>query len=96
MDTYKALHTALLTYDTALTMSRELSFIWERKLRLGTLLYLMTRYCLLLYLVLNIVSFSWPESSVDRVSLKCWKFELSCVLILFISIFVHCSLTNIP
>ncbi|KAF8575530.1 hypothetical protein K439DRAFT_1268667, partial [Ramaria rubella] len=35
---------ALLTYDTLLTFPSEVKFIWHKKFRLGTILYLLARY----------------------------------------------------
>jgi Family of unknown function (DUF6533) len=49
------LGTVLLTYDTLLTLSIELEYIWGKKFKLGTLLYLLARYGIILYLVLLVV-----------------------------------------
>jgi Family of unknown function (DUF6533) len=47
-----SLGTVLLAYDTLLTLSIELEYIWGKKFKLGTLLYLLARYTTILYLVL--------------------------------------------
>jgi Family of unknown function (DUF6533) len=47
-----SLGTVLLAYDTLLTLSIELEYIWMKKFKLGTLLYLLARYAIILHLVL--------------------------------------------
>ena len=42
------IETALFAYDTFLTLSQEIEFIWHKPLKLGTVLYLMARYSILL------------------------------------------------
>ncbi|KIJ46958.1 hypothetical protein M422DRAFT_249702 [Sphaerobolus stellatus SS14] len=36
---------ALLIYDTLLTSGNEIAFVWRRKIGLGSILYLLARYC---------------------------------------------------
>lgn len=43
---------ALLVYDTLLTFSDEIENIWHKKLKLGTILYLLARYPTLLRFIL--------------------------------------------
>jgi Family of unknown function (DUF6533) len=43
---------ALLAYDTLLTLPSEITHIWGRRGRLGTVLYLLARYPALLYSIL--------------------------------------------
>ncbi|KAF8573084.1 hypothetical protein K439DRAFT_1625314 [Ramaria rubella] len=45
---------ALLAYDTLLTFPSEVRFIWHKKFKLGTILYLLARYPALLVLLLNV------------------------------------------
>ena len=35
---------ALVVYDTSLTLSDEIQYIWSRKPRMGTILYILARY----------------------------------------------------
>ncbi|KAF8585197.1 hypothetical protein K439DRAFT_1266884, partial [Ramaria rubella] len=42
---------AILAYDTLLTFPSEVRFIWHKKFRLGTILYLLARYPVLLQLL---------------------------------------------
>ena len=59
------LGTALLAYDSLLTLSEEVLYIWENKWKLGTLLYLLARYANILFLlieiVLSFVNFTSPQ-----------------------------------
>lgn len=48
-----SLSTVLLIYDTILTLSCEVEYIWKRKLRLGKILYLVARYSPVLLFVLD-------------------------------------------
>ena len=49
--------TVLLAYDSLLTLlEAEVPYIWKRKWRLGTVLYLLARYPTLLYMLISIVS----------------------------------------
>jgi Family of unknown function (DUF6533) len=50
-----SLGTVLLAYDTLLTLSIELEYIWVKKFKLGTLLYLLARYAAILDLMLSAV-----------------------------------------
>ena len=50
-----SLDTALLAYDTLITLPHEVEYIWPKKIRLGTMLYLMARYPLLVVLALNVI-----------------------------------------
>ncbi|KAF8574553.1 hypothetical protein K439DRAFT_1624233 [Ramaria rubella] len=45
---------ALLTYDSLLTFPSELRFIWHKKFKLGTILYLLARYPALLQLLITV------------------------------------------
>jgi hypothetical protein len=57
---------AILAYDTGLTFNREVTFIWKRKPRLGTVLYFLARYCGLVH---SMVALSTDFiSDFDRVS----------------------------
>jgi Family of unknown function (DUF6533) len=47
-----SLETVLFAYDTLLTLSIELEYIWGKKFKLGTLLYLLARYAAILDLML--------------------------------------------
>jgi Family of unknown function (DUF6533) len=47
---------ALLAYDSLLTMPLETGYIWKAKFKLGTALYLLTRYPTLLFHLGNITS----------------------------------------
>jgi Family of unknown function (DUF6533) len=46
---------ALLAYDTCLTMSNEAQYIWLGEFKLGTVLYILTRYPALLSLLLAVL-----------------------------------------
>ena len=48
--------TALLAYDSLLTLFKEVSYIWQNKWKLGTALYLLARYPVQLYIVIEIIS----------------------------------------
>ena len=53
------LRTALLAYDSLLTLVDEVLYIWKKKWKLGTALYLLARYPNLLYfLTEKIVNFT--------------------------------------
>ncbi|KAF8461831.1 hypothetical protein JB92DRAFT_2186606 [Gautieria morchelliformis] len=45
---------ALLAYDTLLTLPSEITYIWHRRARLGTVLYLLARYPALLALIVAV------------------------------------------
>jgi hypothetical protein len=45
---------ALLAYDTLLTLPSEITHIWGRRVRLGTVLYLLARYPALLDIILGV------------------------------------------
>ncbi|KIJ55961.1 hypothetical protein M422DRAFT_23458 [Sphaerobolus stellatus SS14] len=47
---------ALLFYDTLLTLGDEVLLIWKRKWRIGTVLYLMARYCTMIELAIGLIS----------------------------------------
>ena len=48
--------TALLAYDSLLTLlEAEVTYIWKRKWKLGTVLYLLARYPALLYILISII-----------------------------------------
>ncbi|KAF8488345.1 hypothetical protein JB92DRAFT_3016983 [Gautieria morchelliformis] len=46
---------ALLSYDTLVTLSSEVTYIWPQKLRLGTVFYLLSRYAALLVLIFSVI-----------------------------------------
>jgi Family of unknown function (DUF6533) len=50
-----AVEIALLVYDSLLTIAPEIGYIWKTKFKLGTALYLLARYPLLLYHSLQII-----------------------------------------
>jgi len=62
---------ALLAYDTLLTISAEVKFIWTSKVRWGTILYASTRYCTILGLVVLFVvaTVDLPISECNALSL---------------------------
>ena len=45
------IQTALLVYDTLLTLSLEVKYIWRKKLKLGSILYVFARYPIVFYLL---------------------------------------------
>ncbi|KAF8471536.1 hypothetical protein JB92DRAFT_3134975 [Gautieria morchelliformis] len=45
---------ALLAYDTLLTLPSEITYIWHRRVRLGTVLYLLARYPALLAFIISV------------------------------------------
>ena len=49
------LGTVLLAYDSLLTLFEEVSYIWEKKWKLGTALYLLTRYALLVFTLIETI-----------------------------------------
>ena len=49
------LETALIAYDSLLTFSEEVIYIWKKKWKLGTVLYLLARYAMLLYMIQSII-----------------------------------------
>lgn len=49
------LDAALLVYDTLLTLSDEIKYIWHKKFRLGTVLYWITRYPALVLFSLEVL-----------------------------------------
>jgi Family of unknown function (DUF6533) len=66
--------TALLVYDSLLSLSQEIHYIWNSKLRLGTVLYVLARYTVLLFLLIEFIanSLDFPllqvclcENSID-------------------------------
>ena len=50
--------TVLLPYDGLLTLSEEVTYIWNKKWKLGTVLYLLTRYPTLLYILTQVITVS--------------------------------------
>ncbi|KAF8527238.1 hypothetical protein JB92DRAFT_2826313 [Gautieria morchelliformis] len=53
--TYVAVATlALFAYDTLLTLLSEITYIWHRRVRLGTVLYLLARYPVLLMFIIGV------------------------------------------
>ncbi|KAF8532664.1 hypothetical protein JB92DRAFT_2839644 [Gautieria morchelliformis] len=49
-------NTALLIYDTLLTLPSEIKHIWCKNVKIGTILYLFARYLLMAFFVLAIYS----------------------------------------
>ena len=47
--------TALLAYDSLLTLLEEVQYIWKTKWKLGTALYLLARYPTLLFILIEII-----------------------------------------
>ncbi|KAF8478325.1 hypothetical protein JB92DRAFT_1840931 [Gautieria morchelliformis] len=45
---------ALLAYDTLLTLPSEITYIWRRRVRLGSVLYLIARYPALLAFIFSV------------------------------------------
>ena len=43
--------TALLVYDTLLTFSLEVKYIWRKKLKLGSVLYILVRYPIVFFIL---------------------------------------------
>ncbi|KIJ46455.1 hypothetical protein M422DRAFT_250047 [Sphaerobolus stellatus SS14] len=58
----------LLVYDTLLTFPSELKFVWKGKLKLGTILYLFTRYSAILDI--TVVGIGSSLLSTYKVSLE--------------------------
>ena len=57
--------TVLLAYDSLLTLFEEVSYIWKKKWKLGTVLYLLTRYALLVFtLIETILSLNFTSLQV--------------------------------
>ncbi|KIJ23018.1 hypothetical protein M422DRAFT_276485 [Sphaerobolus stellatus SS14] len=52
----------LLVYDTLLTIAEEIKFIWQRKFRLGSLLYIAARYGALIQLTAFILNYIVSET----------------------------------
>ena len=50
------LGTAILAYDTLLTLSEEVPHIWKKKWKLGTVLYFLARYGVILFNLLEIIT----------------------------------------
>ena len=51
------LGTALLAYDSLLTLSEEVQYIWKNKWKLGTVLYILARYATILFILTAIINF---------------------------------------
>ena len=49
------LQTALLVYDSILTLSQEVHYIWKKKFKIGTALYMLARYAMLVYIFLQVL-----------------------------------------
>jgi Family of unknown function (DUF6533) len=58
------IETALLAYDSLLSMPLEIEYIWKTKFKLGTALYLPARYAILLYLSVQIILESLNFTSI--------------------------------
>jgi Family of unknown function (DUF6533) len=60
-----AVETALLAYDSLLTMDPEIGYIWKTKFKLGTALYLLARYIMLLdqlfMIIQHLLKFPSPQ-----------------------------------
>ena len=57
--------TALLAYDSLLMLSEEVTYIWNKKWKLGTVLYLLTRYPSLLYIFTKVIKISTNFMSLE-------------------------------
>jgi Family of unknown function (DUF6533) len=70
--------TVLLAYDTLLTLSIELEYVWGKKFKLGTLLYLLARHAMILDLVLwaVVLFFDVPSLRV-RFLPQLWRKQLT-------------------
>ncbi|KAH9943572.1 hypothetical protein B0H21DRAFT_486690 [Amylocystis lapponica] len=52
---------ALFSYDFLITLSQEIKFVWGHKFTGATVIYLLNRYIIVLYLVLNYVPLSCSQ-----------------------------------
>ena len=50
-----SLGTVIVVYDTLITLSHEVEYIWLKNVRLGTILYLSTRYGILIFQGLQVI-----------------------------------------
>ena len=73
--------TALFFYDTLLTLPFEVKHIWQKKIKLGTVLYLLTRYPLvfnLLGLIISIPAVEVRNESQEMDKAHIQAVRLSC------------------
>lgn len=61
--------TALLAYDTLLTLSDEIEYIWQKTYKLGKVLYLLARYPTLPLVLLAALAHFWKTSLQVRVDI---------------------------
>jgi Family of unknown function (DUF6533) len=54
--------TALLAYDTLLTLTHEVKYLWLKNFKLGTALYILARHFTLLGLFVDVLSQLWNTS----------------------------------
>jgi hypothetical protein len=52
---------ALLLYESTLTIKQEIQLIWKRPLRPGSILYLLARYSTMLYFLISIMYDFWRD-----------------------------------
>jgi Family of unknown function (DUF6533) len=64
----------ILTYDSLLTLSYEVEYIWHKTFKLGTALYFLTRYVMLLYLWIEAIGQSIVIPSLQVCSF--WRLSL--------------------
>ncbi|KAF8576827.1 hypothetical protein K439DRAFT_1622552 [Ramaria rubella] len=69
--TFNYVTIASFTYDILLTFPSEVRFIWHKKFRLGTILYLLTRYPTLLEFLLNVYGDFAAFSSLQPYNRTC-------------------------
>ncbi|KAF8579103.1 hypothetical protein K439DRAFT_1620794 [Ramaria rubella] len=62
---------AAFAYDTLLTYPTEVRFIWHKKFRLGTMLYLFARYSALLQFLLNVYLYFATFPSLQTYNRTC-------------------------
>ena len=55
---------ALVVYDTLLTLHYEIKYIWMKKFRLGSVLYLLARYSVIINLMIPSVFNSLPNTAL--------------------------------
>ena len=64
---------ALVFYDYVITLDHEINLFWKRKFTGATILFLLNRYLLVLFYIIDIAS---TEHSSDIVR---WPYSLDCV-----------------
>ncbi|EIM87610.1 uncharacterized protein STEHIDRAFT_121205 [Stereum hirsutum FP-91666 SS1] len=66
---------ALLAYDILLNLGREKEYVWDRKFRMSSVLYYMTRYPVVAYQVFN-VCYSTTTPNCDAIDKATWAISL--------------------